>query len=184
MFLPGFESSGPSAEQSLRLWAVFPSQGSGESSNIIFSSPQECPCAIPRDYLSDTPRLLRKAPDTFNSREGQNDYLPNQGQVSAEVILHLANPNLGSNSGMRSFEPRILGSNSGVEFCGPMFSNKESPPPPKKFTPKKFTSKNSHQKIPNFYSRRIILGNFVCFVSTKENCKEIDIELPSKNYPT
>ena len=50
-----------------------------------------------------------------------------QGQVSAEGILHLVNPNLGSNSGMRIFEPRILGPNSGVEFFGPVFSNKKSP---------------------------------------------------------
>ena len=50
-----------------------------------------------------------------------------QGQVSAEGILHLVNPNVGPNSGMRIFEPRILGPNSGVEFIGPMFSNKKSP---------------------------------------------------------
>ena len=50
-----------------------------------------------------------------------------QGQVSAEGILHLVNPNFGSNSGMRIFEPRILGPNSGVEFFGPLFSNKKSP---------------------------------------------------------
>ena len=39
-----------------------------------------------------------------------------QGQVSAEGILHLANPNLGSNSGMRIFESRILGPNAGVRI--------------------------------------------------------------------
>ena len=83
------------------------------------------------------------------------DHLKPQGQVSAEGILHLVNPNLGSNSGMRIFEPRILGPNSGVEFLGPMFSNKKSPlknsssrnSPPKihieKFTPE-FGLKNSH----------------------------------------
>ena len=50
-----------------------------------------------------------------------------QEQVSAEGILHLVvNPNLGSNSGMRIFEPCILGPNSGVEFFGPMFSNKRT----------------------------------------------------------
>ena len=47
-----------------------------------------------------------------------------QGQVCAEGILRLVNPNLGSNSGMRIFEPRILGPNSGVEFFGSMFSKK------------------------------------------------------------
>ena len=78
-----------------------------------------------------------------------------QGQVSAEGILHLVNPNSGSNSGMRIFEPRISGPNSGVEFFGPMFSNKKRPPknspsrnsPPKihikKFTPE-LGLKNSH----------------------------------------
>ena len=78
-----------------------------------------------------------------------------QGQVSAEGILHPVNPNSGSNSGMRSFEPRILGPNSGVEFVGPMLSNKKSPlknspsrnSPPKihikECTPE-FGLKNSH----------------------------------------
>ena len=50
-----------------------------------------------------------------------------QGRVSAAGILHLVNPNFGSNSGMRIFEPRIWGPNCGVEFFGPMFSNKKSP---------------------------------------------------------
>ena len=63
-----------------------------------------------------------------------------QGQVSTEGILHLVNPNSGSNSGMRIFEPRILGPSSRVEFFGPMFSKKKSPL-------KKFTAQNSHQKI-------------------------------------
>ena len=65
-------------------------------------------------------------------------------------------PNSTPNSGMRIFEPRILGPNSGVEFFGPMFSNKKSPlknspprnSPPKihikKFTPE-FGLKNSHR---------------------------------------
>ena len=56
---------------------------------------------------------------------------------------------------MRLFEPRILGSNSGVNFFGPMFSNKKSPlknspsrnSPPKihikKFTPE-LGLENSH----------------------------------------
>ena len=81
--------------------------------------------------------------------------LHRQGQVSAEGILHLVNPNVGSSSGMRIFEPRILEPNSGVEFLSPMFSNKKSPlenspsrnSPPKihinKFTPE-FGLKNSH----------------------------------------
>ena len=60
--------------------------------------------------------------------------------------MHLVNPNSTPNSGMRIFEPRILGPNSGVEFFGPMFSNKKSPlknsPPrnsPPKIHIKKFT---------------------------------------------
>ena len=40
-----------------------------------------------------------------------------QGQVSAEGILHLVNPNSTLNSGMRIFEPRILG----AEFWGRIF---------------------------------------------------------------
>ena len=41
--------------------------------------------------------------------EGQTTPIIPQGQVSAEGIWHLVNINLGSNSGMRIFEPRILG---------------------------------------------------------------------------
>ena len=43
-----------------------------------------------------------------------------QGQVSTG-ILHLVNLNLGSNSGMRIFEPRVLGPNPGVKYFGPIF---------------------------------------------------------------
>ena len=79
-----------------------------------------------------------------------------QGQVSAEGILHLANPNLGSNSGMRILESRILGPNSGVEFFGPVFSEKRSP---LKNSPlKKFTAQNSHQKIhPRIWAEKFTL---------------------------
>ena len=57
------------------------------------------------------------------------------------------NPNLGSNSGMRIFEPRILGPNSGVEVFGPMFSNKKGPSKihPQEIHRTKFTSRNSPQ---------------------------------------
>ena len=71
-----------------------------------------------------------------------------QGQVSAEGILHLFNPNLGSNFGKCEFlSPEFWGRILGCEFLGPMFSNKKSPlknspsrnSPPKihikKFTP-------------------------------------------------
>ena len=83
------------------------------------------------------------------------NYPHDQGQVSAEGILHLVNPNLGSNSGMQIFQPRILGPNSGVDFFWSYVSNKKSPlknspsrnSPPrihiKKFTPE-FGRKNSH----------------------------------------
>ena len=59
--------------------------------------------------------------------------------------MHLLNPNLGSNSGMQIFAPRILGPNSGVIFCCPMFSSKNNPP--QKITLKKFAAQKSHQKI-------------------------------------
>ena len=42
-----------------------------------------------------------------------------QGQVSAEGILRVMNPNLGSNSGTRILGPRILGSNS-LALCFPI----------------------------------------------------------------
>ena len=42
-----------------------------------------------------------------------------QGQVSAEGILHLVNPNLGSNSGMRILKPRIFGAKFWGHFFGP-----------------------------------------------------------------
>ena len=92
-----------------------------------------------------------------------------QGQVSAEGILHLVNPNLGSNSGMRIFEPRILGPNSGVEFFGPMFPIKRAP---SKIHPQEIHRPNSHQKFaPEFglknshFCRAILLNNCFC-VST------------------
>ena len=59
----------------------------------------------------------------FAQEESREKTTHTQGQVSAEGILHLVNPNLGSNSGMRIFETRILEPNSGVEFFSPMFSN-------------------------------------------------------------
>ena len=77
-----------------------------------------------------------------------------QGQVSAQGILHLVNPNLGSNSGIRILSPEF-----GVEFLGRIFwsyvSNKKGPlknSPPRNSLPKihikKFTPesglKNSH----------------------------------------
>ena len=80
----------------------------------------------------------------FPSCPGRLCNLARKPPQNAKGILHLVNPNLGSNSGI--FEPRILGSNSGVEFLGPMFSNKKSPlknPPsrnsPPKIHIKKFT---------------------------------------------
>ena len=100
--------------------------------------------------------LLRMVRSFSESLENlSTDSRKPQGQVSAEGILHLANPNSGSNSGVRIFEPRILGPNSGVEFIRPMFSNEKSPlknspsrnSPPKihikKFTPE-FGLKISH----------------------------------------
>ena len=78
-----------------------------------------------------------------------------RGKFPQRGFLHLVNPNSTPNSGMRIFEPRILGPNSGVDFFGPMFSNKKSPlknspprnSPPKihikKFTPE-FGLKNSY----------------------------------------
>ena len=70
-----------------------------------------------------------------------------QGQVSEEGMLHLVNPNLGSNSGTRIFEPRIFG----AEFRGrnfwPFFPIKRAPSKldPEEIHRLKFISKNSTQ---------------------------------------
>ena len=50
-----------------------------------------------------------------------------QGQISAQGILHLRNPNLGLNSGKRILGARILDPNSRVEFFEPVFSSKRGP---------------------------------------------------------
>ena len=47
-----------------------------------------------------------------------------QGQISAQGILHLRNPNLGPNSAKRILDARISDPNSWVEFFGPIFSRK------------------------------------------------------------
>ena len=99
------------------------------------------------------------------------------------------NPNLGSNSGMRIFEPRILGPNSGVEFFGSIFSNKKSTlgnspsrnSPPKihikKFTPE-FGLKNSH-------CTSVLQGHFAENLDTKKETSipQKDISIPKKDAP-
>ena len=67
-----------------------------------------------------------------------------QGQIAAQGILHLRNPNLGPNSAKRILDARISDPNSWVEFFGPIFPGKKSP---EKFTVEKFTSQNSPSKI-------------------------------------
>ena len=68
-----------------------------------------------------------------------------QGQISAQGILHLRNPNLGPNSAKRILDARISDPNSWVEFFGPIFFQEKRPP--EKFTVEKFTSQNSPSKI-------------------------------------
>ena len=50
-----------------------------------------------------------------------------QGQAYTEGILQLVNPKLGSNSGMRNFELRMLGLNSGVEVFAPVLFQYKDP---------------------------------------------------------
>ena len=78
------------------------------------------PCASPRPLRHD-------------SFSGSIQVPCCQGQVFAEGISHLANPNLGSDSGMRIF----------LIFVGPMLSNKKSPSKihPQEIHRPKFTSK-------------------------------------------
>ena len=70
-----------------------------------------------------------------------------QGQVSAEGILHLVKPNLGSNSGVRIFAPRIWGRILGSNFWALCFPIKRalSKIHPQEIHRPKFTSKNSPQ---------------------------------------
>ena len=78
-----------------------------------------------------------------------------KGQISAQGILRLRNPNLGPNSGKRILDARISDPNSWVEFFGPIFSRKRGPlenspsrnSPPKIHLPKfnpEIGPKNSH----------------------------------------
>ena len=71
-----------------------------------------------------------------------------QGQISAQGILHLRNPNLGSNSGKRILGARILDPNSWVEFLSLSFPAKEAPRKihPQEIHLSKFTFRNSTQK--------------------------------------
>ena len=113
------------------------------------------------------------------------------------------NPNLGSNSGMRIFESRILGPNSGVEFFGPVFSNKRSPlknspsrnSPPKihikKFTPEfgQRIAKGAGGKGPRQKTSKIVkkcqkvFRNFsTIFAQGKKKLK--NRQKASKTFPT
>ena len=68
-----------------------------------------------------------------------------QGQISAQGILHLGNPNLVPNSGKSILDARISDPDSWVEFFEPVFFQQKRPP--EKFTLEKFTSRNSPYKI-------------------------------------
>ena len=63
------------------------------------------------------------------------------------VTLLVLADNLGSNSGMRIFEPRSVGPNCGVELFRSMFSDKKTPSKihPQEIHRPKVTSKNSTQ---------------------------------------
>ena len=63
-----------------------------------------------------------------------------EGQISAQGILHLRNPNLDPNSGKRILGARILDPNSWVEFFESVFSSKRGPQ-------KNSPSRNSPLKI-------------------------------------
>ena len=72
-----------------------------------------------------------------------------QGQISAQGILHLRNPNFDPNSGKRILGARILDPNSWVEFFEPVFfPAKEAPRKiqPQEIHLSKFTFQNSTQK--------------------------------------
>ena len=68
-----------------------------------------------------------------------------QGQISAQGILHLRNPNLGPSSRKQILDTRISDPNSWFEFFILFFFKQKRPP--EKFTLKKFTSQNSPFKI-------------------------------------
>ena len=82
--------------------------------------------------------------DVLNTVLDLRHFSLSQGQVSAEGILHLVNPN----SGMRILGCEFLGPEFWGRILGSHFSRrfliKE---PPQKFILKKFTAQNSHQKI-------------------------------------
>ena len=86
---------------------------------------------------------------------GSKPVLIIQGQIYAQGILHLRNPNLGPNSAKRILDARISDPNSWIEFFGPFFSRKRGPlknspsrnSPPKIHLPKfnpEIGPKNSH----------------------------------------
>ena len=90
-----------------------------------------------------------------------------QGQISAQGILRLWNPNLGPNSGKRILDARISDPNSWVEFFGPIFSRKRGPlenspsrnSPPKIHLPK-FNPENWAKKFTLHLCRAIWLRFF------------------------
>ena len=100
-------------------------------------------------------RHICAIPDSTTSRAIIVRYPIYQGQISAQGILHLRNPNLGPNSAKRILDARISDPNSWVEFFGPIFSRKRGPlknspsrnAPPKIHLPKfnpETGPKNSH----------------------------------------
>ena len=100
-----------------------------------------------------------------------------QGQISAQGIWHLRNPNLGPDSGKRILDTRILdtrilGSNFLVLF---LFQQKR---PPEKFTLEKFTSQN----LPSRIQRRNRAKKFTLHLCRAIWLKFCDLDILDSNH--
>ena len=93
-----------------------------------------------------------------------------QGQISAQGILHLRNPNLGPNSGKRILDARILDPNSWVEFLDSVFSSKRGPlknSPSRNSPPKIHVSKFSEKAHIN---NEMFFSPFASLINREKLC--------------
>ena len=113
------------------------------------------------------------APD----RPRNSEHLLCQGQISAQGILHLRNPNLGPNSAKRILDARI----SDPKFLGRIFWSYffQEKRPPEKFTVEKFTSQNSPSKIqPRNRAKKIHIAPLQGHLAEDEVMKRLVTFLP------
>ena len=91
------------------------------------------------------------------------------GQISAQGILHLQNPNSGPNSGKQLWGARIVHPNAWLEFIDPFFLQQKKRPD--KFTGKKLTSQKSPSKIqPRNRANKILIAPLQAHSAEVDKC--------------